>query len=100
MSEEPISARLHARIQRDFPDADATKGIEGALRKLAGELQDSRQDMERLLAAAVLCAKGDVNRFRSAVRLARQDWRDLLVSGGLANENWRSVLDQELSSTR
>ncbi|WP_329337650.1 hypothetical protein OG866_23940 [Streptomyces sp. NBC_00663] len=100
MSEDLISARLHARIQRDFPDPGAAKGIEGALRKLAEELQDSRQDMERLLAAAVLSANGDVNAFRSAVRVARVDWRDLLMDGGLADEDWPGVLDEELGSRR
>jgi hypothetical protein len=100
VAEESISVRLHARVQRDFPDPGAAKGIEGALRKLAEELKDSRQDTERLLAAAVLIARGDVDRFRAAVRIARQDWRDLLVSGGLANEDWPRVLDEALGSRR
>ncbi|MFG1670199.1 hypothetical protein [Streptomyces sp. Y7] len=97
MAEEPISARLHERIRRDFPDPDAAKGIEGALRVLAGELARSGESAERLLAAAVVIADGDVNRFRSAVRLARTDWRDLLMAGGLGHEGWQRVLDEELS---
>jgi hypothetical protein len=28
--------------------------------------------------------------------LARIDWRDVLVNGGLANENWNAVLRAEL----
>ncbi|MDT7845072.1 hypothetical protein [Streptomyces justiciae] len=100
MAEEPITARLHTRIERDFPEPGAAKGIEGALRVLAGELEGSRQDTERLLAAAVLIADGDVDRFRSAVRLGRQDWRDLLVSGGVADGDWPSVLDRELGRSR
>ncbi|MBB6415187.1 hypothetical protein [Streptomyces sp. AK010] len=47
------------------------------------ELEDSRQSPERLLTAAVVIADGDVDRFRSAGRLARTDWRDLLMAGGL-----------------
>ncbi len=97
MTEEPISARLHKRIQRDFAEPGSAKGIEGALRGLAVELEHSRQDAERLLAAAVLIADGDVGRFRSAIRLARTDWRDLLVAAGLAHEDWPRVLDEELS---
>ena len=98
MTEEPITARLHKRIQRDFAEPGSAKGTEGALRGLAAELEDSRQDAERLLAAAVLIADGDVGRFRSAIRLARTDWRDLLVAAGLANEDWPRVLDEELSA--
>ena len=97
MTEEPISARLHERIRRDFPDPGAAKGIEGALRVLAGELSGSGESTERLLAAAVVIADGDVDRFRSAVRLARTDWRDLLMAGGLGHEDWLRVLDEELS---
>ncbi|MDQ0714331.1 MoxR-like ATPase [Streptomyces luteogriseus] len=96
MAEEPISDRLRDRIRRDFPDPDAAKGIEGALWKLAVELEDSLQSPERLLTAAVVIADGDVDRFRSAVRLARTDWRDLLMAGGRGHEDWPSVLDEEL----
>lgn len=97
MADGLISARLHSRIARDFPEPGAAKGIEGALRKLAEELKDSRQDPERLMAAAVLIAQGDVDRFRRAVGIARQDWRDLLMGGGLGHEDWPRVLDEELS---
>ncbi|WP_157876803.1 hypothetical protein [Streptomyces graminilatus] len=98
MAEDAISARLGERVRRDFPDADVARGVAGALRVLAVELGGSQQDMERLLAAAVLIAAGDVDRFRSAVRLAREDWRDLLVAGGLGHGNWPRVLDEELGS--
>ncbi|WP_330461556.1 hypothetical protein OIB37_34610 [Streptomyces sp. NBC_00820] len=97
MAEEPITDRLRARIGRDFPDAGAARGVEGALRKLAGELESSLQSPERLLTAALVIAAGDVDKFRSAVRLAREDWRDLLVAGGLANEDWPAVLEEELA---
>ncbi|MFE9602559.1 hypothetical protein [Streptomyces hokutonensis] len=96
--EEPISARLRQRIRRDFPDADAARGIVGALSVLAAELENSLQSTERLLAAAVVIADGDVGRFRSAVRLARADWRDLLMAAGLGREDWPRVLDEELSA--
>ncbi|MER5468911.1 hypothetical protein [Streptomyces sp. NPDC002685] len=96
MAGDLISARLHERVRRDFPDADAARGIVGALRVLGVELEDSRQSTERLLAAAVVFAAGDVERFRSAVRLARTDWRDLLMAGGLGHEDWPRVLDEEL----
>ncbi|GAA3900988.1 hypothetical protein [Streptomyces lannensis] len=97
MGEEPISARLHERVRRDFPDAEAARGVVGALRVLAVELESSLQSTERLLTAAVVIAGGDVGRFRAAVRLAREDWRDLLMEAGLGHEDWPHVLDEELS---
>ena len=96
MDEDVINARLHSRIRRDFADADVARGIVGALRVLAVELEDSLQSAERLQTAAVVFAAGDVERFRSAVRLAREDWRDLLMEGGLGHEDWPRVLDEEL----
>ncbi|MEV0912364.1 hypothetical protein [Streptomyces hokutonensis] len=96
MAEDVISARLYRRIRRDFADADVARGIVGALRVLAVELEGSLQSAERLLTAAVVIAAGDVERFRSAVRLARTDWRDLLMAGGLGHADWPRVLDEEL----
>ncbi|MYW53537.1 hypothetical protein GTY64_19020 [Streptomyces sp. SID8376] len=98
MPEDSISARLHERIRRDFPDHDAAQGVEGALRALAVDLGDSQQDTERLLAAAVLIADGDLKQFRTAVALAREDWRDLLMWAGLGNEGWQGALDERLGS--
>ncbi|MET7568870.1 hypothetical protein ABZT04_10230 [Streptomyces sp. NPDC005492] len=95
MTENLISARLHRRIRQDFPDAEVARGIVGALRILAVELEDSRQSAERLQTAAVLIAAGDVERFRRAIRLARTDWRDLLMAGGLGDD-FERVLDEEL----
>ncbi|MFE3270122.1 hypothetical protein [Streptomyces sp. NPDC059215] len=100
MTEDLISARLHARVRRDFPDGDVARGIEGALRVLGAELDASRQSVERLLAAVLVIAAGDVDGFRSAVRLARLDWRDLLVAAGLAGGDWPRVLDGELGLPR
>ncbi|HWO60291.1 MAG TPA: hypothetical protein VNO31_09680 [Umezawaea sp.] len=66
------------------------------MRALAVAFEFSGQGAERLGAAAVILAEGDVHEFRSAVRLANLDWRDLLVAGGLAHENWPDVLDEVL----
>jgi hypothetical protein len=32
----------------------------------------------------------------SQLRLLALDWRDVLMAGGLGEDNWRSVLDAEL----
>jgi hypothetical protein len=75
MAGEPISARLRERIWRDFPDPCAAKGIEGALRKLAVELEDSRQSPERLLTAGC----GDRGRGRGPVSLGSPPCADGLA---------------------
>ncbi|MFG2816425.1 hypothetical protein [Streptomyces sp. NPDC048410] len=91
-----VSVRLVRRVRRDFPDGDVAREVVGALRGLAVGLEVSGQGSERLMAAVLLLAQGDVAGVRSAVLLGRTDWRDLLVAGGLAREDWPEVLDAEL----
>ena len=89
-----ISARLHRRVRRDFPDVHTAARVEVALRQLASDMANSLQDTERLLAAAVFTAEGDLGRLYVAVQ--EPDFRDLLVGGELAHEDWPAVLDEEL----
>ncbi|MFJ1831358.1 hypothetical protein [Streptomyces sp. NPDC088178] len=99
MGEAEVSDRLRRRVRRDFPDAEVAKGAEGALRSLVKRLgPDGMAGVgdERLMAAVVLFARGDIGRLRSAVRLAQLDWRDLLVAAELADEDFEQRLDQEL----
>ena len=88
------SERLVARIERDFESA-RHQDVIAWLRGLKTE-DYGGQNPERLQAALVLTASGDWTGFMNAVRLLRIDWRDLLVAGGLAHEDWISVLDREL----
>jgi hypothetical protein len=54
------------------------------------------RDEERIQAAVVICARGQVDRLSDACELAEQDWRDVLTGAGLADEDWRSRLETEL----
>ncbi len=42
--------------------------------------------MDRIRFAALKLSKGDLERLQEAVRLAKIDWRDLLVAAGFAND--------------
>lgn len=82
--------RLRSRVARDFRATGA-----------AGEvvrLLEAAGLTERIQAAIVFAARGDVREIERAVRLAAIDWRDVLVNGGLADGNWAAVLDRELGS--
>lgn len=54
------------------------------------------QGRERVQAALEVASRGRRERFESMVQLLRMDWRDVLVAGGLGNDDWQAVLDQEL----
>ena len=86
--------RLIARIMRDFTLEDASDVI-GWLGGLPEEAF-GRQDLERVQAAPVLAASGDLRRFVTGVRLLRIDWRDVLVAADLAEGDWPERFDAEL----
>lgn len=44
------------------------------------------QELERVRHAALKNSNGDIILLRNAVNLAKQDWRDLLVEAGFAND--------------
>jgi hypothetical protein len=90
--------RLKRRIRRDFPEPGSAKGV---LRLLADLPQRAGYDegilaSERVQAAIILAAGGDMSRLRQMLDLATADWRDLLVAAGLADENWPQRLSIEL----
>lgn len=87
-----ISRRLVRRIQADFPEPGSAEEIA----RLVAEVHET----ERVQAAVVLLARGDLARFRYAVALAGQDWRDLLMAAELAHADWPAELDTQLGSAR
>jgi hypothetical protein len=54
------------------------------------------QSRERVQAAMILASRGHWDRFKSMVDLLRLDWRDVLMAGGLGQDDWRAVLNAEL----
>ena len=86
---EFVSRRLRTRIDRDFP----APGSADEISRLVAEASDS----ERIQAAIVLWADGNVERVLDSVDLTHIDWRDVLVRGGLEHEDWRDRLDAELN---
>jgi hypothetical protein len=64
-----------------------------------GALTDNAYDgqgRERVQAAVVLASRGQRDRFESMLQLLTLDWRDVLMAGGLGEDDWRAVLDAEL----
>jgi hypothetical protein len=92
------SSRLERRIQRDFSEPGSASGVLELLAELPRRAGYDREILasERIQAAIVLLADGDLRRLRQALDLAAADWRDLLVAAGLANEDWPDKLNHEL----
>lgn len=76
------------RIRADFPEPGTAEEI--------ARLVAAASESERVQAAIVLAANGDAKLLRYGADLARVDWRDVLVNGGLENDDWPTRLDVEL----
>ncbi|GIJ09740.1 hypothetical protein Van01_29540 [Micromonospora andamanensis] len=89
------TTRLVNRIRRDFPTPGSSDEVIARLTELPPDAY-GRQDAERVQAALVLAARGQWSRFAAGMELLREDWRDVLVAGGLAEGDWPERLDAEL----
>ena len=87
-----ISPRLEARVRRDYPP-QATEEVIAFLRTVSDDHAASRQDPERLQAAAFILLEGDVSRIPRVKMLVR-DWRDSLVWAGLGQPDWPDRLNE------
>lgn len=90
-----VSDRLAAWITREFPNGTAERVLD-VLRGLSAEEVFWRGETERLAAAIVLPCQGRWDWFEAQVKLARIDWRDVLMNGGLGHSDWPRRLDEYL----
>jgi hypothetical protein len=95
------STRLERRVQAEFPRH--ANLVTAALIELTSDIFPSETSdsptIERIQAAALLVAQGDLGRLGGALVLGEQDWRDLLVAAGLADEGRRSRVAAESDPT-
>lgn len=92
-----VVAPFVRQIEADFPhQADLVQRRLTALGRL---IENSAQDHERLQAAVIRVAAGRLDRLDQAIELARIDWRDLLVTACLADEDWPTRLSAWLEPT-
>jgi hypothetical protein len=93
----PIVPPLDRCIRRAFPE-DSADALLKRLREL--ELPLYNGPFERVGFAIVFAARGDLQRFYDLCDLAETDWRDALVAGGLAEENWAETVETVLRGER
>lgn len=85
-----VAPRILRRIERDFPGGDVT-AIAARLGAATGEpssLAASDAGSERVQAAILILAAGDIERLIRECDEARRDWRDVLVAADLGFDDW------------
>ncbi|MES5824522.1 hypothetical protein [Streptomyces sp. RG80] len=85
-----VTSRIAAVIARQYgSDADAVISL----------LEESEPKVfhkpahERIAAAVIIYADGDVDRLFGAIREMETDWRDLLMIAHIGNSGWQSRVD-------
>ncbi len=86
-----VSPRLVRRVRRDFAEPGSADDVIGRLATV--------ESGERVQAAVVLWAWGDLGRFDDSLALCEVDWRYVLVRGGLADDDWPQRLNDELGGS-
>ena len=85
----PLSAQTKAHVVTLFAGGDVGEA-ERLLAEECGEnlpLVGSTKPtlLERIRFAAIKMSEGDLTKLQTAIRVAQQDWRDLLVAAGFAH---------------
>ncbi len=85
-----VTSRIAAVIARQYgSDAEAVISlVEEAELKVF-----HKPASERIAAAVIIFADGDVDRFFRAIREMEIDWRDLLLDAHIGNVGWESKVD-------
>jgi hypothetical protein len=94
----PLTPRLAAKVELDFPDVDRP-GVTYALERVGlGSWLATQPPVgrERVLAAVLVLTRGDPGRLEESIRIAERDWRDALVWAGLGQPDWPERLDEIL----
>ena len=92
----PAAYQLEASILKEIERSFAPEHRDYVITRLSntGLPMGAVAPPPRVHAAILLIAKGDVGRFDEALAVACADWRDTLSAAGLANQNWKLVLDK------
>lgn len=94
MGHMDLSPRLARWVHREFSEVDAGR-VFAALGDLPASVVGD-QDPERIQAAIVIRSGGDWAKVEGMLRLAHEDWRDLLVAADVGHADWPAVLDDVL----
>ncbi|MEO8224373.1 MAG: hypothetical protein ABI661_06170 [Gammaproteobacteria bacterium] len=92
----PAAYQLEAAILKEIARSFALEHRDYVTTKLAntGLPMGAVAPPPRVHAAILWLAKGNLAAFDEALAGACGDWRDTLVAAGLANQNWKLVLDK------
>ncbi|WP_030259805.1 hypothetical protein [Streptomyces violens] len=91
----PLSARIVRHIRKEFPE-DQSETVAQLLEEVIEPITEGNvMFQERVAAAAVICSQGDLDEFFAVLEEVRADWRDVLVAAGLADAQWKQLINEK-----
>jgi hypothetical protein len=87
-----LSPLVRTEVLVRFSPEDAPRVLAALEKARLPFLERPSQERTRVHLGILKVAEGTLEGFRYALRLAKEDWRDLLVEAGLADDNWEKVL--------
>lgn len=85
MNDANLSERVRRRIALDFAPAQRQR-VEQTLAGLIPDSDDTGR--ERIQAAVLIVAAGDLGRLARQTREVAIDWRDVLMAADLGSDDW------------
>jgi hypothetical protein len=85
-----VSKRVAARVARDYPvevQQDVIELLDSICRS-SWRIFASDDGRDRVQAAVLKLAGGNIDTLLNAAGEVERDWRDVLVAAGLENEDW------------
>ncbi len=86
----PISQETERRIAALFPPSSKAEVSELLINQCGNNLpfcgNDDELQLERIRFSALKLSAGNIDKLKDAIKLAKTDWRDLLVAAGFAND--------------
>jgi hypothetical protein len=94
-----ISPRVRRRVEREYWGRTRDEALYLLSEMDLGpwRADEDPAGRERIQAATLELARGDVRELLRAVAEAETDWRDVLVAAGLENEDWPRRVDELLA---
>ena len=85
-----LSKNTIDKIKSLFPDCSQNQAMQLIMHECGNNLPFCEEcdefEMERIRFAALKLSNGNIEELRKAIKLAQQDWRDLLMAAGFGED--------------
>lgn len=86
-----VSARVAERVRQDFPDPKVAAAVIDLLEDWGNAWP--QWEVDRVQAAIILSAAGDMDQVLALLEVAYADYRDALMAAGFAHADWSERME-------